>query len=467
MSGAARSLLLSHLLTLLVPLLGLFGCSASQPPKPKAIAAPVFRDLTAKLPAAEPAAPARNYPVMLGIDVLEADGFAAVKGKRIGLLTHPAGVNRNGVSTIEVLRRAPGVKLMALFAAEHGLYGDAPAEAKIPSTTDKRTGLPVISLYPPKRPTKAMLANLDALVIDLQDIGTRSYTFAATMRWAMEGCFENNVEVIVLDRPNPLGGLKVDGPLLDARAKSTYVGAFRVPYVHGLTIGELARMAKEAPRVLDVPDAVRARGKLTVVPMRGWTRAMRWPETGLKFVPTSGLVQTWDAVQGYPMTGLGAYFDLRPAVNFDIGFRHGVGSSYPFRGVSFGRGVKPEVLEKELLAVQPYVPGIRFARVSVPNPKTGQPVSGLYVQIVDYDAWNPCELNFWMMKIACKLSPKNPFAKTSSRDTSGFLNHMGSQAFLDDIAVKGAAVDIPAWLKLWREQAKVYREQSRKYWLYQ
>lgn len=469
MPGAARPTLLRNLLTLLVPLLGLFGCSASQPPK-KAPArpAPTAAALTPQLPIAKlpPVAPViAQQPIMLGIDVLEADGFAAVKGKRIGLLTHPAGVNRRGQSSIEVLRRAPGVKLVALYAAEHGLYGDAPAEAKIASTTDKRTGLPVHSLYPPRRPTKAMLKDVDALLIDLQDIGTRSYTFAATMRWAIEGCFEHNVEVIVLDRPNPLGGLKVDGPLLDAQVKSTYVGAFRVPYVHGLTIGELAKMAKEAPHVLDVPDAVRARGRLTVVPMRGWTRAMRWPETGLNFVPTSGYVQNWDAVQGYPMTGLGAYFDLRPNVNFDIGFRTGVGTSYPFRGVSF-KNVKSDVLEKELAAIQPYLSGIRFARVSVPNQKSGQPATGLYIQIVDYDAWRPCELNFWMMKLACKLSPQNPFAPMKGRDPSGFLNHMGSRGFLNELATKGANVDVMMWLKIWREQGRVYQEQSKKYWLY-
>lgn len=460
MPAASRLFLLPNLLPLLVPLLGLFGCSASQPPKPPTPRAPFQTPSVTLTPEKPPAGP---QSVMLGIDVLEADGFAAIRGKRVALLTHPAGVNRRGVSSIEVLRRAPGVKLVALFAAEHGLYGDEPASAKIASTTDKRTGLPVFSLYPPKRPTKAMLKDVDALLIDLQDIGTRSYTFGAAMRWAMEGAFENNVEVIVLDRPNPLGGLKVDGPPLDAQwAKSNFVGAFRVPYVHGLTLGELAKMAKEAPGVLEVPDAVRARGRLTVIPMRGWTRSMRWPETGLNYVATSGLVQNWDAVQGYPMTGLGSYWD--PKANFDIGFRTGVGTSYPFRGVGL-KYVKTDVLEKELQAIQPYLSGIRFARVSVPN-KTGQPGIGIYVQIVDYDAWQPCELNFWMMKIACKYAPKNPFTPAPGRDVKGFLRHMGSQAFYNDLVAKGANIDVMAWLQRWREQAKVYQEQSKRYWLY-
>ncbi len=462
MPGVPCAPSLPNLLPILVPLLGLIGCSSSSAPKGSP-AQPLFRPPPA-LTAAAPEAAAR--PVMLGIDVLEAEGFAAVKGKRIGLLTHPAGVNRQGVPTVEVLRRAPGVKLMVLFGPEHGIYGDAPASAKVANTTDQRTGLPVYSLFPPRRPTKAMLKDLDALVIDLQDIGTRSYTFAAAMRWAMEGCFEHNVEVIVLDRPNPLGGLKVSGPLLDAKwAQRSYVGAFRVPYVHGLTIGELARMAKEAPGVLAIPEETRARGQLKVVTMRGWTRSMRWPETGLKFVPTSGMIKDFEAVQGYPMTGLGSYFDLNPKVNFDTGFRTGVGTAHPFRGLSHKRAGL-EVLTKEFMALQPQLPGLRFQRVNGTNAKTGQTAPGLYIQIVDYDAWQPCDLNFWMMKLACKLAPQNPFAPIKGRDASGFLRHMGSQAFMDDLIANGAKVDVEKWLRLWRTQDQVYQEQSKRYWLY-
>jgi uncharacterized protein YbbC (DUF1343 family) len=459
MPGLARVLSLSNLLSLLVPLLGLMGCSSSKAPK----GTPLFNPPPGLIDSG-PASAA--FPVMLGIDVLEAEGFASIKGKRIGLLTHPAGVNRRGVPTVDVLRKAPGVKLVALYGPEHGIHGDAPAAVKVGDTIDARTGLPVYSLFPPRRPTKAMLKDIDALVIDLQDIGTRSYTFAAAMRWAMEGCFEHNVEVIVLDRPNPLGGLKADGPPLDAQwAKANYVGAFRVPYVHGLTIGELARMAKEAPGVLAVTDAVRTRGRLKVVTMRGWTRAMRWPDTGLKFVPTSGMVQDFEAVQGYPMTGLGSYFDPSPKVNFDIGFRTGVGPAHPFRGLSHKR-VTLEVLEKEFVALQPKLPGLRFQRVNIPNAKTGKNGNGLYIQITDYDAWRPCELNFWMMKLACKYSPQNPFAPIRGRDVSGFMRHMGSQAFMDDIVAKGAQVDVEKWLAQWREQARVYQEQSKRFWLY-
>jgi uncharacterized protein YbbC (DUF1343 family) len=184
--------------------------------------------------------------------------------------------------------------------------GNTPAGVNYPDHVDARTGLMVHSLYNgliyngvANRPTRAQLRGLDAVVIDLQDIGSRSYTFVSAMKMCMEGCFENGVEVIVLDRPNPLGGQKVDGPPLDAQWVS-YEGEFRVPYVHGLTIGELARMAKEAPDILKIPDAKRLNGRLTVVPMRGWRRSMRWPDTGLAWVPTSPFIPDFPLSRAIP-----------------------------------------------------------------------------------------------------------------------------------------------------------------------
>ena len=397
---------------------------------------------------------------MLGIDVLEADGFAAVKGKRLGLLTHPAGVNRQGVSTIDVLRRAPGVKLVALYAVEHGIYNEIPAEIHFPDQIDRRTGLTVYSLYNGKTksfvPTRAQLQGIDALVIDLQDIGTRSYTFSGAMKSAMEACFANGKEVIVLDRPNPLGGLKVDGPPLDAAWMSD-VGRFRVPYVYGLTMGELALMAKDLtpPSGLALSAADRARGKLTVIPMRGWRRTMEWPDTGLTFVPTSTNIRDFETCEAYPMTGLGCMFG---------GFRNGIGSQYLFRGVSH-TSVKPEVIERELRAMN--LPGVSFTRTSVPSTKPGQPpIVGFLITITDYAAWQPTELNFRLMKIACKLEKKNPFAKLSAAQERTLLIHLGSAAFFDDLKAKGAKVDIDQWLRTWRDQARIFQEQSKKYWLY-
>ncbi len=459
MSGVARVFFTPKLLSLLLPLLGLFGCSSSQAPKAAAPAKPLFTPPPGVLTNAPVPKPATSGgPIMLGIDVLEADGFNVVKGKRLGLLTHPAGVNRRGVSTIEVLRKAPGVKLVALFGVEHGVNNEFPAGKNYNSYLDPRTGLQVFSLYDGKsrKPTKAQLKGLDAVVVDLQDIGTRSYTFISAMKLAAEACFENGVELIILDRPNPLGGLKADGPPLDAALSvNNYVGAFRVPYVHGLTMGELARMAHEAPGVLAIPDAVRQKGQLTVVPMRGWSRAMRWTETGLTWVPTSPKMQDFSAVMGYPMTGLGC----EPP----SGFRHGVGDQYAFRGLSH-MTAKIDVYEKELRALQ--LPGIQFRRVSAPNARTGQPAIGLFVEITDWAEWHPAELNFWLLKLACKLEGKNPFTPAKLNEKTIFVRLMGSAAFANDLVAKGAQVDIDAWLRTWRAQAKVYQEQSKKYWLY-
>jgi uncharacterized protein YbbC (DUF1343 family) len=453
MSGVARPSLLPNLLSLLVPLLGLLGCSASQPPKPPPGPVPraVFQTpVITGAPSPERLPPAPQQ-IMLGIDVLEADGFAAVRGKRIGLLTHPAGVNRRGVSTIEVLRRAPGIKLVALFAPEHGLYGTEKASTNIPDTVDPRTGLPVYSLHGANRkPTKAQLKTIDALVIDLQDIGVRSYTFNVAMRYAMDACFLNGTEVIVLDRPNPLGGLKVDGPLLDRELKSG-VGAFRVPYVHGLTMGELANLAARAPGVLDVPEEARAKGKLTVVPMRGWRRDMRWSETGLNFVPTSQLVPDFSAVIGYAMVGLGC--EGNPFV---------FGTTYPYRQISYPTKTADQ-LQKDLRALR--LPGVQFVKASVKD-RRGQPTQGVYVEVTDWDAWNPTELSFHMMKLACQYEAANPFAKLTAAQFRSFNIHVGSQAWGEALRSQGARIDVDAWLRRWREQARVYQEESKKFWLY-
>ena len=450
-------LFLPQLLTLMFfALVGVVGCASKPPTRPAATGA-VVPAIAIDGPLGRPTAPgqlAPIYPVMLGIDVLEQQNFALLQGKRVGLLTHSAGVNRKGESTMQVLQRAPGVKLVSLFGMEHGLRGEIPAERTYPDYVDKQSGLKVRSLYNGKsrKPTKAQLSDLDVVVVDLQDIGTRSYTFISAMRLVMEGCFEQGKEVVVLDRPNPLGGLKVDGPMLDPQWKS-YVGAFPTPYVHGLTIGELARWAKDQPGILEVPDAVRQRGKLTVVPMRGWMRFMRWPDTGLKWVPTSPYIQDYAAVMGYPMTGLGCYLG---------GFSHGVGSQYPFRGVSHNT-VKIDVIERELQALR--LPGLRFHRVSVAN-KNGAPRIGLFVEVIDWDEWRPTELSFYLMKLGCKLESKNPYTAAPQGQANGFLRHMGSTSFFEALKRDGAKVDVDLYIRTWQAQAQAYQQKVRQYWLY-
>jgi uncharacterized protein YbbC (DUF1343 family) len=397
--------------------------------------------------------PALTSPVMLGIDVLESEGFSLLRGKRVGLLTHPAGVNRYGVSTVDVLRRAPGIKLVCLFAPEHGLYGTEAASANVADTVDPRTRLPVYSLHGKnRRPTREQLKTIDTLVVDLQDIGVRSYSYGVAMRYAMDACFLSGVEVVVLDRPNPLGGLKADGPLLD-RELASGVGAFPVPYVHGLTIGELARLAASEPGVMDVPEAVRARGRLTIVPMRGWRREMRWPDTGLSFIATSPAVNDFSAVVGYAMIGLGCE---------ETGFSHSMGPPYSFQILSFG-GKSPEQLASDLNALR--LPGLHFQTITTVD-ASGRPTGGVLVQVVDWNAWNPTELSFYLMRLACRYRPPNPFLAFSNIDVSKFNRHVGSAAWWSALRRDGARVDVEDFQREWRARVKLYQEQTRKYWLY-
>jgi uncharacterized protein YbbC (DUF1343 family) len=272
------------------------------------------------------------------------------------------------------------------------------------------------------------------------------------MRYAIESCFENGVEVMVLDRPNPLGGLKVDGPTLERQWMSG-VGGYRIPYVHGLTIGEIATMAATAPGVLEVPEAVRAKGKLTVIPMRGWRRSMRWPETGLTFVATSPKIQDFAACVGYAMTGIGCEMG---------GFSHGVGNQYPFRGISFNS--KPvDLLLKELEAL--HLPGLAFHKVSVPN-KEGQPATGIYIEVNDWDDWRPTELSFHLMRLACKLSGKNPFATATATQARKINILTGSTEWWNAIHRDGAKVDVESWVNEWQHRNLVYQKLVKKYWLY-
>jgi len=434
--------------TALGAVLLLAACASKPKPAPKPVVPPVV--IVAPPP---PPAPEILPRVMLGIDVLEADGFKAIAGKKIGLLTHPAGVNRRGESTVDVLRRAPNAKLVALFAPEHGISGTDKAGDNIPDSVDKRTGLPVYSLYGKhNKPTAEQLKGLDALVIDLQDIGTRSYTFNVVMRYAMDSCFEHGVEVIVLDRPNPLGGLKVDGPPLDPEWMSG-VGAFRVPYVHGLTMGELATMAKQAPHVLAVTEKQRAKGRLTVITMRGWNRAMQWPETELKWVPTSPNIPSYEAAVGYAMVGLGCQ---------NSGWTWGIGRDFPFRGIGYPKK-KPEEIIAAMEAYQ--IPGIKFVKQQGLD-REGKLITGVYVQIINWEQWRPTELSFYMHKQAEKWSVMKVFATLTTAEQASFQKHVGSTAWYDALRRDGMRVDVASFVKNWAERAAMYQQQAKKYWLY-
>ncbi len=290
----------------------------------------------------------RQGSTKTGIDVLVAQNFAPLVGKRVGLITNHTGVARDGRSTIDLLATAPGVKLAALFSPEHGLAGRA--EGQVASSTDPRTGLPVYSLYgETRRPTPEMLRGLDALVFDIQDAGVRFYTYITTMAYALEEAARHGLEFYVLDRPNPLGGERIEGPLLDPDRLS-FTGYFSLPVVHGMTVGELARMFNAENRI---------GARLHVIPMQDWRRSDTFELTGLRWIAPSPNLRSLDAALLYP--GL----EILQAAGVSVGR----GTDTPFE--IFGA---PWIRAAELAAYlnRRFVPGLRF----VPTEFT--PAEGLY-----------------------------------------------------------------------------------------
>ena len=242
-----------------------------------------------------------NQIVKTGIEVLKDNNFDILQGKRVGLITNPTGVDSELRSTIDILFEAKNVNLVALFGPEHGVRGDVYAGDKVQSSTDTKTGLPIYSIYGKNRkPTKEMLSNIDVLVYDIQDIGCRSYTFISTMGLAMIASAESDIEFIVLDRPNPLGGEKIEGNLVEDQFIS-FVSQFKIPYLYAQTPGELALMLNEE-------NMLGIKCKLKVVKMQGWKRDMIWADTKLQWVPASPHIPNSQTAIYYPTTEiLGEY----------------------------------------------------------------------------------------------------------------------------------------------------------------
>jgi uncharacterized protein YbbC (DUF1343 family) len=259
--------------------------------------------------------PATGVPSFgLGIDQLAQAGFAPLKGRRVGFITNQTSVNRFGVLSRVALKDGIGSDLRALFGPEHGLDTRARAGDHVANGIDTATGLRAFSLYgQTRKPTPEMLADLDVLVFDIQDIGVRSYTYISTMALAMEACGEAGKDFVVLDRPNPLGGTLVQGPPMEESLRS-FVGQVPVPYRHGLTIGELAKM-------IVAKGWIKANPTLTVIPMQGWRRGMTWQATGLTWVPTSPNIPTWQSPIYCAATGI-----LGELKEVDIG----IGTAKPF-----------------------------------------------------------------------------------------------------------------------------------------
>jgi uncharacterized protein YbbC (DUF1343 family) len=269
--------------------------------------------------------------VKLGIDQLAQSGFLALDGQRVGFITNQTSVDQSGTLSRLVLQQGLGPRLKALFGPEHGLDTRAKAGDHVANAQDAITGLPAYSLYGQHRkPTPAMLEDVDVLVFDIQDIGVRSYTYISTMILAMEACGEAGKAFVVLDRPNPLGGLRMQGPPLLPGFES-FVSQVPVPYLHGLTIGELAKMAVAKGWVAKAPE-------LSVVRMAGWERRMNWADTGLNWVATSPNIPTWESPFYCATTGI-----LGELKQVDIG----IGTSKPFQYAA-GPGIDGRALAENL-----------------------------------------------------------------------------------------------------------------------
>ncbi|HIL73462.1 MAG TPA: DUF1343 domain-containing protein, partial [Verrucomicrobia bacterium] len=261
--------------------------------------------------------------VYLGNETLAMRGYETLRGKRVGLLTNPSGVDGRSRSVIDIFHKSTKVNLVALFGAEHGVDGRMPAGKEFPNSTHRRTGLPIYSLYGPgpvRKPTPAMLKKIDCLVYDIQDTGARSYTFISTMGLCMEQCGKAGVEFVVLDRPNPLGGKRIEGLILNPRFKSL-VGQWQIPYVYGMTAGELAYMISSEGWISHRP-------KISIIKMKNWTRSMTWRSTGLKWVPTSPNIPHGDSPLHYVSTG------VLGELGAGSGLSIGIGEGMPFECVA-------------------------------------------------------------------------------------------------------------------------------------
>ena len=353
--------------------------------------------------------------VMLGIDLLESKEFSLLKGKKIGLITNQTGVNSRLESTIDILSEESSVTLVALFGPEHGVRGDIEGGKSVEFYIDQKTNLPVYSLYGKNRkPTDEMLDGIDALVYDIQDIGVRSYTFISTMGLAIEAASENKIEFIVLDRPNPLGGIKVEGNLVEDEFIS-FISQFKIPYVYGLTCGELAQLLV-GENMIDISNDF----AITVVPMKNWNRAMRWEDTGLEWIPTSPHIPQSITSIFYPMTGI--LGELRSCISI------GVGYTLPFQLIG-AEWIKPNDLATHLTNMN--IPGLTFRPITFkPYYAFGEQISlkGVQIHVIDYSRTNLIKTQFYIIDALKQLYPgKNLFDMANKNEIKMFNRAIGSR----------------------------------------
>lgn len=385
-----------------------------------------------------------------GIEVLADREFSPLKGKRVGLLTNPTGVDSRLKSTIDILHEAPDVELVALFAPEHGVRGDVAAGERVATSTDPTTGIKVYSLYgATKTPTPEMLAGIDVLVYDIQDNGCRSYTFISSMGMAMEACARDGKEFMVLDRPDPLTGNKVEGAPT-APGNSSFVAKYPIPYIYGLTAGELARM-------IVGEGWLKSRNplKLTVVPMEGWERDMLWEDTGLPWVPTSPQLPSAETALYYPATGIVGELDY---------ISIGVGYTLPFRTFAAtwinGRKFADELNSRN-------IPGVLFRPISY-KPYFGfearKQLQGVEVYITDFEAAPLTLIQFHAMDALAKLYPAHKASAAAKPARFNMFDKVTGSKEIRPLFFRSHSVaDL---IPVWEKGVEDFKVKKEKYHLY-
>ena len=391
---------------------------------------------------------AQKIRIKTGIEVLKEQNFKILEGKRVGLITNPTGVDNDLKSTIDILHEAKNVKLVALFGPEHGVRGDVHAGDHVDNSNDPSTGVPVYSLYgKTRKATPEMLKDIDVLVYDIQDIGCRSFTYISTMGLAMEAAAENNIEFVVLDRPNPVNGLKIEGNLVEDGYYS-FVSQFKIPYVYGLTCGELAMM-------LNNENMLKKQCKLHVVKMKGWKRKMDYTQTGLQWVPASPHIPHAHSAEFYPVSGILG----------ELGYMSiGVGYTIPFQMFA-AEWIKADEFAAKMNSLN--LPGIKFRPIHL-NPfyavGQGKNLQGVQVHITDYKKAALSEIQFYIMQEIAELYPdKAVFNNADNKRFNMFDKVSGSDQIRLRFAKNNRFEDIKDY---WYKDVESFKKLSKKYYLY-
>lgn len=385
-----------------------------------------------------------------GVEVLRDNNFEGLRGKRVGLITNPSGVDNQLKSTVDILAEAPGVELVALYAPEHGVRGDFHAGDKVENAVDSATGIPVYSIYGKyRKPSPEMLKDIDVMVYDIQDNGCRSFTFISTMGLAMEACAELGKEFMVLDRPNPINGNKIEGNLTESDCVS-FVSQFPIPYLYGLTPGELANYLNEEGILKNG-----AKVDLTVVPMEGYNRSMDFRATGMPWVLPSPHMPVPESAIYYPVSGI-----LGELYAISIG----VGYTEPFK-LFAANWIDAEKLCARLKARN--IPGMMFRPIHIrPFYSTGQGKNyeGVEVYVTDVDKAPLSLTQFYVMEELADMYPdKKIFDLADSKRFSMFDKVCGSKQIRERFTKRYKTADIEDY---WNKDSEAFRTASAKYHLY-